>query len=185
MRTIWDNEMTIENLTPGNNAPQEVEVIIEISPQQGPVKYEICKDSGRLKVDRFLQTSMVYPCNYGYIPATLCDDGDPCDVLVISPYDVIPGSIISARPIGMLVMEDEAGLDNKILAVPTSDMTKRYDHIQRIDDIDTELKDRIEHFFQHYKDLDSNKWVKLQGWQDADAAITEITNSIERYNTQD
>ena len=174
--------MTTETLTPGKNAPQEVEVIIEISPQQGPVKYEICKDSGRLKVDRFIQTSMMYPCNYGYIPATLCDDGDPCDVLVVSPYDVIPGSIITARPIGMLVMEDEAGIDNKILAVPASDLSKSYDHIQSIKDVDPTLLNRIEHFFQHYKDLDSNKWVKLQGWKDVEDAIAEIQSSIDAYS---
>ena len=173
--------MAIETLTPGKNAPNAVEVIIEISPQQGPVKYEICKDSGRLKVDRFIQTSMMYPCNYGYIPSTLCDDGDPCDVLVISPYDVIPGSIITARPVGMLVMEDEAGLDNKILAVPVSDLSKSYDHIQSIKDIDVTLLNRIEHFFQHYKDLDSNKWVKLQGWKDVDDALAEIQASIDAF----
>lgn len=177
--------MTKENLGPGKNAPNLVDVIIEISSAQGPVKYEICKDSGRLKVDRFLQTSMAYPCNYGYVPATLCDDGDPVDVLVISPYDIIPGAIISARPVGMLVMEDEAGLDNKILAVPTSEMTKSYDHIQSINDVDALLKDRIAHFFEHYKDLDSNKWVKLNGWRDVTAAIEEIQNSISAYQNQD
>jgi inorganic pyrophosphatase len=173
--------MSQETLSPGKNAPHEVDVLIEISPQQGPVKYEICKDSGRLKVDRFLQTSMVYPCNYGYIPATLCGDGDPCDVLVMSPYDIIPGSIISARAVGMLAMEDEAGLDNKILAVPTDEISQRYSGIQSIDDVDKSLKDMIEHFFKHYKDLEPKKWVKLQGWQDKDAAIEEIAGSIKRY----
>jgi len=173
--------MTVEKLSPGKDAPNEVDVVIEISPQQGPVKYEICKDSGRLKVDRFIQTSMMYPCNYGYIPSTLCDDGDPCDVLVVSPFDVIPGSIITARPVGMLVMEDEAGLDNKILAVPTSDLSKSYDQIQSIKDVDVTLLNRIEHFFQHYKDLDSNKWVKLQGWKDADDALAEIQASIAAF----
>ncbi|MCP8352442.1 inorganic diphosphatase [Candidatus Synchoanobacter obligatus] len=175
--------MSDQMLTPGKNAPQEVDVIIEISPAQGPVKYEVCKDSGRLQVDRFLQTSMVYPCNYGYIPSTLSDDGDPCDVLVISPYDIIPGAIISVRPVGMLVMEDEAGLDNKILAVPVDGVAKQYAYIQSIGDVDSMLKDKIEHFFKHYKDLDSTKWVKLQGWQDRDAAIEEITNSINSFQS--
>lgn len=174
--------MTDVNLGPGKNAPNEVDVLIEISPQQGPVKYEICKDSGRLLVDRFLQTSMVYPCNYGYIPATLCDDGDPCDVLVVSPFDMIPGSIITVRAVGMLVMEDEAGIDNKILAYPVSGVTKQYDHIKDIGDVDQGFLDRIEHFFKHYKDLDSDKWVKLQGWKDCKSAIEEIGKSIKSYN---
>jgi inorganic pyrophosphatase len=168
-------------LGPGKNAPQEVDVLIEISPEQGPVKYEVCKESGRLLVDRFLQTAMTYPCHYGFIPSTLSDDGDPCDVLVLSPYLLIPGSIITVRAVGMLVMEDEAGLDNKILAVPVSAVSKDFDQVQSIQDVEQGMLDRIAHFFKHYKDLDSDKWVKVKDWQDKDAAIKEIATSVKSY----
>lgn len=173
--------MSYETLGPGKNAPNEIDVLIEISPEQGPVKYEICKDSGRLLVDRILKTAMFYPGNYGYIPSTLCDDGDPCDVLVISPYPIMPGSIVSARPVGMLIMEDEAGIDNKILAFPVSGVTSDYDHIKDIKDVDKVLLDRVEHFFKHYKDLDSDKWVKLQGWKGHKEAIEEVGKSVKAY----
>lgn len=174
--------MSDTQLSPGSGAPKEVDVIIEIGPEQGPVKYEICKDSGRLRVDRFLKTSMAYPCHYGYIPSTLCDDGDPCDVLVMAPHDLIPGAIISVRPIGMLVMEDEAGLDNKILAVPVGSLSAEYDQVNGLSDIAQVMLDRIGHFFKHYKDLDDNKWVKVKEWKDKDAAISEIQDSINAYN---
>lgn len=166
------------------NAFQEVDVIIEISPSQGPVKYEVDKDSGLLMVDRFLQTSMVYPCQYGYVPATLSDDGDPCDVLVMSPYDIIPGAVIRVRVCGMLVMEDEAGLDNKILAVPVDAVSSQYAHIQDIQDVDAGFLAKIEHFFKHYKDLDQSKWVKLKGWQDKAKAVAEIQKSQKAYQNQ-
>lgn len=161
------------------NTGELFDVLIEISPSLGPVKYEFCKENGRLKVDRFLQTSMHYPCNYGYIPDTMSDDGDPCDILVYCEYDLLPGSLIKARPIGMLVMEDEAGLDNKILAVPDSKIAPNMEKFKGIKDVDKQLLDRIEHFFQHYKDLESTKWVKLQGWQDVDSAVAEVQKSID------
>ena len=126
---------------------------------------------------------MQYPCHYGYIPSTLSDDGDPCDVLVICPYSLLPGSVISVRPVGMLVMEDEAGLDNKILAVPDQGTSAEYDHIQQLSDVSESLLNRIEHFFKHYKDLDKNKWVKVQGWKDAQDAQAEIQASIESHQS--
>lgn len=171
--------MSENQIGPGANAPEIVDVIIEISPSEGPVKYEICKESHRLRVDRFLKTAMHYPCHYGYIPSTLSDDGDPCDVLVISPYNMLPGSIISVRPVGMLVMEDEAGLDNKIVAVPSDDISEAYQSIKSLDDLPHGMKERIEHFFTHYKDLDKNKWVKIQGWEDLNAALKDIQQSID------
>lgn len=161
------------------NSGKLFDVFIEISPAQGPVKYEFCKESAHLRVDRFLQTAMAYPCNYGYIPNTLCDDGDPCDVLVMCDYDLVPGCLIKARPIGMLVMEDEAGLDSKILAVPEASISPHQADIQDIKDINKQLLDKIEHFFQHYKDLESTKWVKLQGWKGSEEAIEEVQKSIE------
>ena len=173
--------MTDEKLSPGENAPEIVDVLIEIPQESGPVKYEVCKESGRLRVDRIIQTAMQYPCHYGYVPSTLSDDGDPCDVLVICPYEIMPGAIISARPIAMLVMEDEAGLDNKILAVPSSEMSSEYDQIKGKDDVSISLLNRIEHFFSHYKDLEKGKWVKLQGWKDSADAIAEVRNSIAAY----
>ncbi|MEC7030301.1 MAG: inorganic diphosphatase [Pseudomonadota bacterium] len=173
--------MSERTLGPGKNAPEEVDVLIEISPEQGPVKYEVCKNSGRLLVDRFLQTAMSYPCHYGFIPSTLSDDGDPCDVLVLSPYTLIPGSIITVRAVGMLVMEDEAGLDNKILAVPVSAVSKSFDHIQSIKDVEQGMLDKIAHFFKHYKDLDSDKWVKVKDWKDQKEAVEEIASAVKSY----
>ena len=173
--------MSDNQLSPGSGAPHEVDVIIEIGPDQGPVKYEICKESGRLRVDRFLKTAMSYPCHYGYVPSTLCGDGDPCDVLVMAPHDLIPGAIITVRPISMLVMEDEAGIDNKILAVPVESLSAEYDQVNALSDVPQVILDRIEHFFKHYKDLDQNKWVKVKEWKDKAAAISEIEESIKSY----
>lgn len=155
------------------------DVLIEITPEQGPVKYEFCKDSGQLRVDRFLQTSMQYPGNYGYIPNTMSDDGDPCDVLVISEHAILPGALIKCRPVGMLVMEDEAGLDNKILAVPVESISPSQGYIKTIEDVDQRLLKKIEHFFTHYKDLESTKWVKVQGWKDKAEALEEVQKGIE------
>ena len=170
--------MAQNQIGPGKNAPEIIDVIIEISPAEGPVKYEVCKDSNRLRVDRFLKTAMYYPCHYGYIPSTLSDDGDPCDVLVLTPHNIMPGSIISVRPLGMLVMEDEAGLDNKILAVPSDDITSEYHSVKSLDDLSSGVLDKLEHFFTHYKDLDSDKWVKIKEWQGYDEAIADIKSSI-------
>jgi inorganic pyrophosphatase len=157
--------------------PHTVDVVIETTPQTGPIKYEICKDTGHLRVDRILETAMYYPCLYGYIPGTLCDDGDACDVLVLCNHMVMPGSVIEARPVGMLMMEDEAGLDNKIIAVPSSQVSKEYDHIQDISDVSAGTLKQLEHFFSHYKDLNPDKWVKISDWKDAASARQEIENS--------
>lgn len=156
---------------------KEFDVLIEISPEQGPVKYEFCKESNCLRVDRFLQTSMAYPCNYGYIPNTLSDDGDPCDVMVMCEHNIMPGALITVRAVGMLVMEDEAGLDNKILAVPVTGISPSSQVIQDITDVDQNLLNKIEHFFKHYKDLESAKWVKVKGWEDKAAAEKEVVQS--------
>ncbi len=163
------------------NVPEEVNVIIEIPANSSPVKYEIDKETGAMFVDRFISTPMFYPCNYGFVPETLADDGDPADVLVITPYPLIHDSVITARPIGVLKMTDEAGKDSKILAVPTGKLCKAYNNIQTIDDVGVTLKDQIEHFFTYYKDLDEGKWVKIDGWGSAEEAKQELIDSFEAY----
>lgn len=168
-------------VTPGTKAPIEVNVIIEIPAHSEPVKYEVDKATGAMVVDRFMATSMRYPCDYGYIPQTLSNDGDPVDVLVISPLPLISGSVITVRPVGMLSMTDEAGIDMKIIAVPIDKLTPMYRQIKSHADLGQFLLDKIAHFFQHYKDLEPNKWVKIEGWQDAKAAQDEILESIKRY----
>jgi len=165
----------------GDNAPHDVNVVIEIPAHSEPIKYEFDKDTGALFVDRFLSTSMHYPCNYGYIPQTLSEDGDPVDVLVITPIQVNRGCVVQARPIGVLAMTDEAGDDKKILAVPTSNLTAFYDAVHDLKDLPPTLLRQIEHFFAHYKDLETGKWVKIQGWLDKAAAKKEIMDCIARY----
>lgn len=172
--------MNIEKISLGKNAPEEVNVIIEIPMNSDPVKYEFDKESGAIFVDRFMQTSMSYPCNYGFIPHTLSDDGDPIDVMVISHYPVIPGAVIKCRPIGVLIMEDESGQDEKVIAVPTNKLDVTFSHINSIDDIEEMLKKRITHFFEHYKDLEKGKWVKVQGFEDANKAKELINEAIKR-----
>ena len=168
-------------VTPGKKVPDQVNVIIEIPCRGEPVKYEVCKETGTLEVDRFLATSMYYPANYGYIPRTLAEDGDPVDVLVVTPAPIMSGAIIEVRPIGMLEMTDESGPDAKILAVPKSKLTKIYDHIEKPEDVSPHILESIKHFFEHYKDLDKGKWVKVENWADAASAKKEILASIERY----
>lgn len=168
-------------VTPGPKAPDEVNVIIEIPAHSEPVKYEVDKETGVMFVDRFMATSMRYPCDYGYIPQTLSNDGDPVDVLVIGPLPLIPGSVITVRPIGMLNMTDEAGEDSKILAVPINKLCTNYQNVHKAEDLGTFILDKIAHFFEHYKDLEPNKWVKVEGWQNSDAAKQEILKSIARY----
>lgn len=155
-------------------------VIIEIPMNDNPVKYEFDKEVGAIMVDRFMQVSMSYPCNYGFIPNTLSDDGDPADVLVIAHYPIIPGAIIKVRPVGVLMMEDESGMDEKILAVPTSKLDVTFDGIKDIDDVPEMLKSKIKHFFEHYKELEKGKWVKIVGWKDAVTARTTIEEAIDR-----
>ncbi|MFA6058634.1 MAG: inorganic diphosphatase [Taibaiella sp.] len=165
-----------QEVTPQQNL-DDVHVIIEISAHSDPVKYEMDKKTDRLFVDRFIDSTMRYPVNYGFIPNTLSEDGDPVDVLVITPYPIISGSAIHIRPIALLKMEDEAGLDNKILSVPVSEITMQYDHVKTKDDIDPVLIKQIEDFFINYKKSELNKWVKVHGWEDTTAAQREIIKS--------
>ncbi len=167
----------------GDKLPDEFNVIIEISMNAEPVKYEVDKDTGVLVVDRFMTTAMHYPCNYGYVPQTLSDDGDPVDVLVLSPLPVRSGAVVRCRALGVLQMEDEAGGDAKVLAVPVSKLLPSHAHLKSYEDVPAiELK-RIQHFFEHYKDLEEGKWVKVKGWLGPDAARDEIRQSFERYKT--
>jgi inorganic pyrophosphatase len=159
--------MNLDRVTSGKNVPEDINVIIEIPSHSDPVKYEVDKETGALFVDRFMNTAMFYPCNYGYVPHTLSDDGDPVDVLVISPYALISGSVVQCRPVGMLKMTDESGEDAKVLAVPHD---KMYDDVQDIGDVSNRLLEQLAHFFEHYKDLEKNKWVKVDGWLGKDAA---------------
>lgn len=174
--------MGIRLISPGRDVPNDVNVIIEIPSHSDPVKYEVDKDTGAMFVNRFLGTAMYYPCNYGYIPQTLCDDGDPMDVLVISPFALISGSVIRCRPVGVLKMEDESGIDAKVLAVPVDKLSPLYRHIQAPADVSPHLLAQIKHFFEHYKDLEEGKWVKVQGWDGPEAAKAEILKSIELFN---
>ncbi len=164
----------------GQNPPTDVNVIIE-NPMGGePIKYEIDKESGAMFVDRFLHTAMYYPGNYGFIPHTLSGDGDPVDVLVISRMAVMPGAVMRSRPIGVLLMEDDKGLDEKIIAVPHSKLYPYHDNVEDIDQLRPILKDKIAHFFAHYKDLEPNKWSKVLGWGDAEKAGQMILEGVER-----
>lgn len=173
--------MGLDLVPTGKNPPEEINVIIEIPKDAEPVKYEVDKASGAIFVDRILSTPMRYPCNYGYVPYTVCGDGDPADVLVILPLPLVPGSVIRCRPVGVLKMTDESGEDAKIVAVPHSKLTKQYDHIQDVNDLPELLKAQIQHFFERYKELEAGKWVKVEGWGDKAAAEAEIKTSAERY----
>jgi inorganic pyrophosphatase len=174
--------MSLNDVAVGKNAPDEVNVIIEIPAYSSPVKYEVDKDTGALFVDRFMATCMQYPANYGYVNKTLSDDGDPVDVLVMSPHPLIAGSVIKCRPVGVLNMTDESGQDAKVIAVPVAKLSAIYNDVNDIEDVPGLLKNQIEHFFSHYKDLEPNKWVKIEGWADVAAAKAEIVSSVERYN---
>lgn len=173
--------MNLENLPAGKQLPDDFNVVIEIPSHSSPIKYEVNKESGTVMVDRYLGTAMFYPCEYGFIPHTLSEDGDPVDVLVISPYSLSPGVVVRCRPIGMLKMTDESGKDAKILAVPVQKLTPRYNHVNKPADLGAEVINAIEHFFSHYKDLEIGKWVKVDGWDDIDAARKEIMASVARY----
>jgi len=173
--------MALELVSAGRNIPDEINVIIEIPKDAEPVKYEVDKATGAIFVDRVLSTPMRYPCNYGYVPQTLGGDGDPLDVLVILPLPLVPGSVIRCRPVGVLRMTDEAGSDEKLLAVPVPTVFDGYSHIADVDQVSRHWLDRIGHFFEHYKDLEKGKWVKVEGWFGADEARREILDSIERH----
>jgi inorganic pyrophosphatase len=173
--------MNLDRVTPGDRVPDEVNVIIEIPSRSDPVKYEVDKETGAMMVDRFMSTAMYYPCNYGYVPHTLSEDGDPVDILVITPVPLISGSVIRCRPVGMLKMADEAGNDVKVLAVPGKGLAGEYNTVNTTEDLPAALLAQITHFFQHYKDLEPNKWVKIEGWTGPEDARKEILASIERY----
>ncbi|WP_260294032.1 inorganic diphosphatase [Sedimenticola hydrogenitrophicus] len=174
--------MNLDRVSSGSDVPNEINVIIEIPAQSDPVKYELDKETGAMFVDRFMSTSMRYPCNYGYVPHTLSADGDPVDVLVVTRYPLIPGSVIKCRPIGVLKMADEAGDDAKILAVPIDKLSKRYRKVESFRDISEDTLNQVAHFFEHYKDLEEGKWVRVQGWGGVDEAKKEIQDSIAMFN---
>ena len=173
--------MGLDRVTAGRDVPDEINVVIEIPKDADPVKYEVDKATGAIFVDRVLATPMRYPCNYGYVPHTLCGDGDPVDVLVLMPLPLIPGAVIRCRPVGMLAMTDEAGADTKIVALPIDKVFSGYATMRDIDDVPQHWRDRIGHFFAHYKDLEPGKWVKIEGWQGVDAARQEILDCVARY----
>ncbi len=172
--------MRLDAISIGKNPPHEVNVVVEVPVGGEPIKYEMDKASGTLVVDRFLYTSMRYPGNYGFIPHTLSDDGDPCDVLIANQRAIVPGALIAVRPVGVLKMNDEAGGDEKILAVPVTRLTRRYEKVHNYTDLPEITLQQIEHFFEHYKDLEKTKWVKITGWGDAEEARRLIVEGIER-----
>jgi inorganic pyrophosphatase len=177
-----DKVMSLNAISAGQNVPEDVNVIIEIPMHAAPVKYEVDKASGALFVDRFMATAMFYPVNYGYIPQTLSEDGDPVDVLVVAPTPLMSGSVIRCRTVGVLNMTDESGVDAKLLAVPVDKLSKLYRHVRTHEDLPESLLQSISHFFEHYKDLEEGKWVKVEGWAGPAAAHQEIQESIQRHN---
>ncbi|MCM2293435.1 inorganic diphosphatase [Allorhizobium sp. BGMRC 0089] len=172
--------MRIDAISIGKNPPEDMNVIIEVPVGGQPIKYEMDKESGTLFVDRFLYTPMTYPGNYGFVPHTLCEDGDPLDVLICNTRPLVPGCVINVRPIGVMLMEDDGGKDEKILAVPVQKLTRRYDKIANYTDLPEISLKQIQHFFEHYKDLEPGKWVRIDGFRDVDVAKTLILESIER-----
>lgn len=173
--------MNLDRVGPGRKLPDDLNVIIEIPMHAEPIKYEMDKTTGAMFVDRFMSTAMRYPCNYGYLPHTLSGDGDPVDVLVLSPVPLITGAVVRCRPVGMLKMEDESGNDTKILAVPIDKLTPLYSGIRSPRDLPAGTIAQIAHFFEHYKDLEQGKWVKVIGWVGADDARKEILDGVKRY----
>ncbi|MEW6166918.1 MAG: inorganic diphosphatase [Pseudomonadota bacterium] len=172
------------NLVPtGKDVPNDINVIVEIPMNSEPVKYEVDKTSGAIYVDRLLTTPMRYPCNYGFVPHTLCGDGDPLDALVMMPMQLLPGCVINCRPIGMLEMEDEAGTDEKLVVVPTNKVSPLYKQINSVRELPDLIRDQIQHFFEHYKDLEKGKWVKVKGWHGPKDAMKTIESTIERYDS--
>ena len=174
--------MSLDNVTPGKNAPDSFNVVIEIPMNADPIKYEVDKETGAIFVDRFMSTAMHYPTNYGYVPKTLSGDGDPVDVLVITPVPLIPGVVVPCRAIGILKMTDEAGEDGKVLAVPIDKVLSIYSHWKKPEDLNPMRLNTIQHFFEHYKDLEPGKRVKIVGWEGPEAAHKEILDGIANYN---
>ncbi|MEX0959932.1 MAG: inorganic diphosphatase [Burkholderiales bacterium] len=175
--------MNLDRVGSGRDVPNDINVIIEIPMNADPIKYEVDKATGALFVDRFMSTAMHYPCNYGYVPHTLSPDGDPVDVLVLSPVPLISGVVVRCRPVGMLNMEDEAGDDAKLIAVPLDSLTGLYREIATARDLPETVLAQIAHFFEHYKDLEPGKWVKVRGWDGPDAAKAEIMDGVKRYKS--
>jgi len=176
--------MDITKIPVGKNPPWDINVVIEI-PQGGqPVKYELDKDSGALYVDRFLHTAMFYPANYGFVPHTLALDGDPMDVMVVASTPVVPGVVLRSRPIGVLIMEDDAGVDEKVLAVPVDKLHPFYSDVSSYRQLPSILVEQITHFFEHYKDLEHGKWVRVVGWKEADEAARLIDEAVKRYQAE-
>lgn len=173
--------MRIDAIAIGKNPPEDINVIIEVQIGGEPIKYEMDKAAGTLVVDRFLYTPMRYPGNYGFVPHTLSDDGDPIDVLVANTRPIVPGALINVRPIGVFKMQDDSGIDEKIIAVPSPKLTKRYDNVHSYQNLPPITIQQIQHFFEHYKDLEPGKWVKALGWGDVDDAKRFITEAIERH----
>ncbi|CAM5190863.1 inorganic diphosphatase [Oligella ureolytica] len=176
--------MSLVNVPAGSNLPEEFNVVIEIPMNSDPIKYEVCGDTGAVLVDRIMLAAMHYPLNYGYIPQTLSLDGDPVDVLVKTPFPLQAGSVVKCRTIGVLEMEDEAGIDAKLIAVPVDKIYPVYSSIKSIEDLPELERAQIKHFFEHYKDLESGKWVKVTGWNTAEVAKKEISASVERFEAK-
>ena len=176
--------MSLNKVSSGKDLPNDFNVIIEIPMNADPIKYEVDKESGAIFVDRFMGTAMHYPCNYGYVPNTLSDDGDPCDVLVITPFPLFPGVVVRCRPIGVLKMTDESGEDAKVLAVPVDKVLSIYSHWQKPEDLNELRLRQIQHFFEHYKDLEKGKWVKIDGWYGPEEAKKEILNGVAAYQKE-
>jgi len=173
--------MSLNDVPAGKDLPNDINVVIEIPANHDPIKYEIDKASGELFVDRFMATPMFYPCNYGYIPQTLSEDGDALDVLVVTPYPLVPGCVIRCRPVGILNMSDEAGKDAKLIAVPADKLTSIYKNVKEATDLPPLLLQQIQHFFERYKELEKGKWVKVDGWANADAARAEIVKAAAAF----
>ncbi len=173
--------MSLNQVPAGKNLPHDFNVVIEIPMNGAPIKYEVDKESGAIFVDRFMATAMHYPCNYGYIPSTLSEDGDPVDVLVVTPFPLIPGVVVRCRTVGMLRMSDESGIDAKLIAVPVDKLSKLYQKVHSLQDLPELLLAQITHFFEHYKDLEPGKWVKVEDWADTTAAQAEILAGVQRY----
>ena len=173
--------MSLNNVNAGRDVPNDFNVVIEIPMNGDPVKYEVDKESGAIFVDRFMGTAMHYPCNYGYVPNTIADDGDPCDVLVLTPFPLLPGVVVRCRVLGVLKMTDEAGGDAKILAVPVEKLLPLYANLKTVEDVPELTLRQIQHFFEHYKDLEKGKWVKVEGWAGPEAAEEEILNGVKAF----
>ncbi|MGL6071884.1 inorganic diphosphatase [Craterilacuibacter sp.] len=176
--------MNLNAISAGKDMPNDINVVIEISANGAPIKYELDKDSGAIFVDRFMGTAMFYPANYGFVPQTLSLDGDPVDVLVVTPFPLPPGVVVRCRTLGMIKMEDEAGIDAKLVAVPVEKLCPMYSNIQKLEDLPELLRNQMVHFFEHYKDLEKGKWVKVQGWGTMEEAKAELVDGIARHQQQ-